>query len=542
MADKNCGLYIRVSSEKQASVEEGSLRNQEQQLRQFVQMKHGSGKESWAVAKVYIDGGKSAKDTNRAEYQLMLHDIEEGKVNTVLVCALSRISRSVRDLLDMVDNYKRQNVDFISIKEHFDTTSAAGKMLFMIMAVLNEFEREQTSERTIRNLYTRATRGLFHGGHVLGYDPDPEKKGNLIPNKKEAELVRRIFDEYLEYGSAEKVAANLNKHGYATKAYVTPAGARRGGMKFCYSSTLYTLSNLTYVGIREINKMNKGKDQVGLMEEQRYITCGGTWQPIVDRQTFDKVQVLLKENCEHKNNGAKPTKHSYLFNGQLTCHKCGARMEGRNGHGHLGKIYFYYYCTNQNCRFKVPEAELEAAVQHIVKAILLRPSMMAKIAAQVNARLYEQLPKLRSERESIESQLVGLKNEFTKVMDNCVGVKNGRDFIEERLAELERMKIGLTERLEQVSTEISCLENKTIDADRVERILAHLDVVFKDGMKPFQKKILLTHLLAYLKLCDKELTLGIEASKFRSDITQVLRFDGVHHVKPGSQFGRSFEP
>ena len=173
MCAKRCALYIRVSSEKQAMVEEGSLKNQQQMLEDFIRLKKMSSNEEWERSDVYIDRGKSAKDTKRPEYQRMMKDVEAGRINAVLCAALSRISRSTRDLLDLVDYLNKKDVDFISLKEQFDTTTAQGKCFLTIMAALNQFEREQTSERTQINMLERAKRGLWQGGQILGYDLDP---------------------------------------------------------------------------------------------------------------------------------------------------------------------------------------------------------------------------------------------------------------------------------------------------------------------------------------------------------------------------------
>lgn len=535
MANKNCGLYIRVSSEKQASIEEGSLKNQEEQLRRYVQMKNIDG-ERWTVVDTYIDGGKSAKDTNRPEYQRLQRDTHDGKVDTVIVCALSRISRSVRDLLDMVDDFNKRGVDFICLKEKVDTTSAVGKLFLTMMGALNQFEREQTSERTIRNMRTRAERGLIHGGYLLGYDFDPNKKGNRIPNTREAELVRFAFKTYLECGSIEKTADILNEHGYTSKSYVSSRGKSHGGRRFGYSETLNVLTNKAYIGIREINKLNKSKKQSELPEDQRYCTCPATWKAIVDKETFDQVQVLIRENLKHKNNGAVSTKHHYLFNrGLLSCHKCGSRMEGRNGHGHTGKIYYYYYCTNEDCRFKVREDELIEAIQRIVKAIISRPETISRIAQEVNSKLFDHLPRLRACRESIRSEIADLKTEFSQLTDSFSDMRNGKEFIEEKLSELDRRKASLNGRLELVDTDIACYETKAIGEDRVQNLLLSLDKIFQEDMKLYQKRILLSYVLTYLKLCDDKLEIGIGASKFRTDITQVLRFDGTCPTPPGSQ-------
>jgi site-specific DNA recombinase len=204
---KRCGLYIRVSTDRQAKVEEGSLKNQDQLLTQHVELKNKMDGEQWVIGERYIDEGKSAKDiTGRPAYLRMVEDIKRGRIDTIICTALSRISRSTRDLLDMIEFFKQHEVDFICLKEDFDTTTAQGKCFVTIMGALNEFEREQTGERMRTSILARAERGLWSGGRVFGYDPDPQRKGSLVPNPEEAKIVNFLYDTYLECGSVYETA------------------------------------------------------------------------------------------------------------------------------------------------------------------------------------------------------------------------------------------------------------------------------------------------------------------------------------------------
>jgi len=104
---KRCGLYIRVSTDRQAKVEEGSRKNQDQLLTQHVELKNRVNGEQWIIVERYIDEGKSAKDTKgRPAYLRMIEAVRQGRIDTVLCIALSRISRSTRDLLDMIEFFQ----------------------------------------------------------------------------------------------------------------------------------------------------------------------------------------------------------------------------------------------------------------------------------------------------------------------------------------------------------------------------------------------------------------------------------------------------
>ena len=192
---RQVGFYIRVSTEKQAKEVEGSLASQKQRLETEVARKNNSqpsGRPWGEVVRVYVEEGRSGKDTNRPEYQKMLNDVRNGIVNTVMVTELSRLSRSVSDFLKFMELLTANNSDFICPQYDFDTTNAAGRVFVIILMALSQFERELTGERTRNNFFSRAMRGLCNGGSpILGYDTDPIIKAKRVVNEPEAAIVRQ---------------------------------------------------------------------------------------------------------------------------------------------------------------------------------------------------------------------------------------------------------------------------------------------------------------------------------------------------------------
>jgi site-specific DNA recombinase len=509
---KRCGLYIRVSTERQAKVEEGSLKNQDQLLTSHVEIKSKILQEKWFIVERYIDEGKSAKDTlGRPAYLRMIHDIEKGRINTVLCTALSRISRSTRGLLDMVDYFKAKNVDFICLKEDFDTTTAQGKCFLTIMGALNEFEREQTSERTRANMLARAERGLWNGGQLLGYDLDPEKKGYIIPNEKERAIVNFCFDTYLECGSVLKTCEIVNPKGYHTKEYATKDGKLHPGKKFTYTPMLKLLTNLAYLGKREINKKWMNKPQGSLSEDRRYKTVDALWELIVDKEKFYKAQKLLKENLQHKYNGAKPTRHFYLLNGGvLHCHKCGSVMEGRSCYGNGGKkVYYYYCCTNKDCKFKLPEQEIENVVREAMKVVASKDNILSKIVDKTNRKLKQELPRLSEQRQRLHKELESLNGKASYIMEKYIGVKEGEEFVKEGLAKLSERKRQIQNEIEASEILVNDIERESVDKDFISQIFGSFDEIYRDDVKPYQKKEFLYGTLARIELSDKLLKVGV---------------------------------
>jgi site-specific DNA recombinase len=154
-------FYIRCSTEEQGlhANPEGTIKNQEQRLRYEVEAKNRVSNFGEIVG-VFVEDGLSAKDTKRPALQKMLKAIELGEINLVMVTEYSRLSRSMRDFSAMWELFKSYKCSVISLRENFDTSSAAGEMMLYNMANLAQYERRMTSERVIASRIDRSRRGL----------------------------------------------------------------------------------------------------------------------------------------------------------------------------------------------------------------------------------------------------------------------------------------------------------------------------------------------------------------------------------------------
>ena len=132
-------------------------------------------------------------------------------------------------------------MEFVCLKQNYDTTTPQGRLFVTIMMALAQFEREQTSERTSEATAARAERGLWNGGQLVGYDLDANRKGHLIPNADEVALVNFACDTYLACGSIKETTRIVNERGYRTKAYGSRRGKHHPGKSFNTSSIHFLL-------------------------------------------------------------------------------------------------------------------------------------------------------------------------------------------------------------------------------------------------------------------------------------------------------------
>ncbi len=201
--------YIRVSTEDQAK--EGiSMEAQEAKIKAWAELN------GYDIAAVYTDAGISGKRAdNRPGLLDSLNNIGAG--DALVVYSLSRLARSTRDTLDISDMLTKKGADLVSLSERIDTTTAAGKMVFRMLAVLNEFERDQVSERTKMALRHKRAKGEKTGGDIpFGYDLDPDT-GLLVENESEQKAIRLIRKLQFKGYSLRAICRELEADGHRTK-------------------------------------------------------------------------------------------------------------------------------------------------------------------------------------------------------------------------------------------------------------------------------------------------------------------------------------
>ena len=356
-----------MSTEEQAAAIEGSLDNQRYRLKAFLDLKLLQEKKWGEIIDFYVDDGYSAKDTRRPAYQRMMVDIKRKKVDLILVTDLSRLSRNIFDFCKLMGDLEHVGAQFLSLKEQFDTSTPAGKMMIYNMINLAQFEREQVSERVSLGVHARAMRGLLNGARsILGFDKHPDKPGSYIVNEKEAEDVRKIFRHFLNTGSRAKTIQELERAGIKPKL-----SGKYGKLKIddkWNASTLgRLLSSAAYIGYREVNKSLKCEAQDRLKPHQQYKLVKATWPAIVSEADFNHAQTLLAEaqKVERVRLEGKDERF-YILTGILRCHQCGFPLVGQAAHGSQS-VHRYYGHTRAGARLdcpikRIPAQAAEAAV------------------------------------------------------------------------------------------------------------------------------------------------------------------------------------
>ena len=220
MAQQAVG-YIRVSTEGQV-VDGVSLDAQRAKIEAWATLN------DYELVAVHVDAGISGKSAlNRPGLQAALADCRSG--SALVVYSLSRLARSTRDTLDISDRLNKAGADLVSLSEKIDTTSAAGKMIFRLLAVMAEFERDQISERTTAALQFKKSRGEKTGGAVpFGHDLADDGV-RLLDNAAEQAAIVQARELKAGGLSLRKIAAELQRRGFVSRsgAMFQPAQVQR---------------------------------------------------------------------------------------------------------------------------------------------------------------------------------------------------------------------------------------------------------------------------------------------------------------------------
>jgi len=398
------GIYLRVSTEEQARIQDGSLVSQKKRLEEYVegQCRKESG---WGkVVDVYCDEAKSGKNMNRPEFQRMLSDIRLGKINLILATELSRLSRSIKDFCEMWEFLKEHETRFITIRENFDTTTASGELMVFNMINFAQFERKQTGERIAANFFSRAQRGLWNGGAMpLGFDRDPKNPGVLVPNKIETQTINLIFKLFLDTGSLHQTCRKLGTMGIKTKSYINRKDENKGGREFTVQSLHNILTNGIYIGVREINKQKADVSSVK-----------ASWPAIVEKKIFDQVQKRLQANLrKYKPNEWKT--YPYPLTGITICGECGKSLCGKSAHGRSSKHHYYDHQRTLKsdglghlhaCRIQRVRAEkIEDIVLNSLKTILKEPARINAAIAAYEKLGSDELPGVKTQLKAIQTEI-----------------------------------------------------------------------------------------------------------------------------------------
>jgi site-specific DNA recombinase len=351
-----CAIYTRKSSEEGLDQSFNSLHAQREACEAYItSQKH----EGWhALLAKYDDGGFSGGNMDRPGLKKLLEDIAAGKIDTIVVYKVDRLTRSLADFAKIVEIFDGKGVSFVSVTQQFNTTTSMGRLTLNVLLSFAQFEREVTGERIRDKVAASKKKGMWMGGIVpLGYD---HRDRQLHVNEAEAQQVRHIFDQYLQLRSVFDLYDYLKANGYRSKLRIRADGRSIGGSVLSRGTLYHLLSNPVYVGkTRHGGKLYEGKHKA-----------------IIDQKTWDQTAELLATNRVKRR-----TSHN-AASGRILLGLLFDQGENRFTPTHAskkGRRYAYYTLKSggKDSTIRLPALEFEQLVVGRIRDWLSKPLELA---------------------------------------------------------------------------------------------------------------------------------------------------------------------
>lgn len=385
-----------------------------------------NGNPEWAFAGIYADDGISGTNTKkREEFNRMITDCMDGKIDMVITKSISRFARNTLDCLKYICQLKDRNIPVFFEKENINTLDAKGEVLLTIMASLAQQESQSLSQNVKLGLQFRYQRGEVQVNHnrFLGYTKD--ENGRLVIDPEQAEIVRRIFREYLDGYSSDKIAAGLERDGILTGA---------GNPRWHTSTIAKILRNEKYMGDALLQKtytvdyLSKKRIKNNGIMPQYYVE--DDHEAIIPKEIFMRVQdeLVRRRLVKVSPNGRKHGFSSnHVFSQMIVCGEC-------------GELFRRVHWNNHGCKSIVWRCLSRLQSTGVVcHARTVNEEVLKKVVVQAF------------------NELLGNKSNYLKVLQDNLAMVIGGDNeneameIDKRLAELQQELISHASRKENYS-------------------------------------------------------------------------------------------
>jgi len=470
-------IYARVSTTKQAE-SDLSIPDQINACEAFAASK------GWAVAKQFVDAGKSATTDNRPEFQVMIAEACSPlkPFDVVLVHSQSRFARNTLDLLHYEKRLDKADVSFVSITQDFGDGNEA-QMMRTMLGAYDEYASKETAKHVSRSMIENAKEGFWNGAiPPLGYRTyvaevrGKKEKKRIEIEPQGAELVRLIFKLYVRGDGKsgpigiKKITSYLNKREFRNPK----------GKDFAVSTIGMILRNAAYIGQHYFNKTDSRTKK----ERPREEWVPFAMPPIVDEDTFYAAQERLSEACPRKT-APRITSSNVLLTGVAQCSHCGGSMKiltGKSGR------YRYYKCRSCMDKGKavckgvtIPEAKLDEIVLESLCKHVITPERMGAAIEMLIARseirtkdLAGRIKALSKEKREVEKQLKNLYDLAGSGIEMDGSLRSHIKSLQDRREQLIKQIAGL-ERQRDLPVRKLSKERQEVIAQKIRQRLMHPD-------------------------------------------------------------------
>ncbi|WP_413855533.1 recombinase family protein [Albidovulum sp.] len=370
MGQVRCAIYTRKSSEEGLEQQFNSLHAQREAYAAYVASQKAEG---WVLLpEAYDDGGISGGTLERPAMQRLLTDVDEGRVDQIVVYKIDRLTRSLADFAKIVARLDAAGASFVSVTQSFNTATSMGRLTLNMLLSFAQFEREITAERIRDKIAASKRKGLWMGGNVpLGYRAQGR---TLAIDEAEAGVIRQIYALYRAEGSILTVRERMADLGLRTRVRTAPDGRVSGGGPFGRAHLHHILTNPVYAGrIRH-----------------RTVVHDGQHPAIISPEEWDAVQRMLAEGAARPR-GRAPAAFASPLAGRIF-DETGDRLTPSHSRKNGRRLRYYISSRLVNDRsgnhpdaWRLPAPELEQGVIGRLRAWLTAPGQASRFVRDPRA-------------------------------------------------------------------------------------------------------------------------------------------------------------
>ncbi|MCF0124523.1 MAG: recombinase family protein [Clostridia bacterium] len=388
----NIAKYVRLSREDGDEKDESnSVTSQSKILDELILELMHSNNDEFIVYDTYVDDGFSGTDFNRPAFQKLLKDMRDGHINMIVTKDLSRLGRNYIE----VGNYIEQifplfNIRFMTKAENIDSykdPSSVNSIIVPFKNLINDEYCRDISNKIILANNARKRNGQYLGSFpIYGYKKDPENKYKLIIDDESAEVVRLIYKLFLEGKGRVTITKYLNDRGILNptaykqrvlKQNYVNASNIKGNSLWCDTTVSHILRNEMYTGtlIQGRKKMLSYKvHKIVDVPKENWIVVENNHEPIIDKETFNKVQDIINRDTRIKNDG---TGEVSIFAGYIRCADCKRAMNKKSTNNKI-KTYYYYVCNTYR------KKSIGTCTKHTIRSDELENLVLKSIKMQID--------------------------------------------------------------------------------------------------------------------------------------------------------------
>ena len=441
---KRVAAYCRVSTTKEEQVT--SIDNQADEWQ-----KRLSSDPRYILVEIYVDHGLSGTNAaNRVQLNKMIDDAKAGKIDKIFTKSISRFARNVADSISIARELKEVGVEIYFDEEHLSSIDPHNDVMFTIGALMAQEESRHMSENIKWTFEKKMREGcvFLTDSKFLGYRIDPDNPKNLIIVPEEAEIVRLIYDLYLKGMGTNAICRKLEAEGYLTGAkkkkwYQSTIESIIKNEKYCGDLLLqksYTPDFLTHKRVK-----NEGQVPKYFIEDNH--------EPIIDKETWNKAQILYQRNRDKfcgVNKNMKKYTHRYPYSGLLMCIHCGDSYKRRHWTQGYKTPRIVYQCSNyiegnpnERCPAKpISEDIIAKTLCEVINKVYLKDSCIFKTVFNLIKKNLE-INEVTTDITVIQNKQSDLEKEITAILSQkAVATTSEEQFILDKSyrAKLEEYK------------------------------------------------------------------------------------------------------